>query len=376
MIFLLNLPPPIHGMSFINQEICTAASLKVKKMHIINTSPSDNLEGVGVFKKVRKYISILLEFISVLNRTKVCDSIYRPINGGKGQCVDIVFVALMRLYKRNIFLHHHSYNYINKKSRLYGFLNMLAGRDAIHIVLAKHMQDGLINSYGMQRDQFRVLSNCAFINEQQHKSNSNNKRDTIRIGYLANVTITKGIDVYLKICKGLVEQGLNIKSLIAGPYNDSESEKIVNDYCTSNSHAEYLGALYGQQKKDFFRGIDIFIFPSKYKNEAEPLVIYEAASFGAYVIGSEVGSMRESIKKIAGISFPLYIDSNDAEIQVFIENVIEHIKKISKFNFDDISRSVITSFKSERNDNIRILHSLFEEFENVSAGKVQSSKRI
>ncbi|MCG3024525.1 glycosyltransferase, partial [Escherichia coli] len=74
---------------------------------------------------------------------------------------------------------------------------------------------------------------------------------------------------------------------------------------------KYFGPVYGEDKTRFLNDLDVFIFPSRYYNEAEPLVVYEAAASGNYVIGSEVGSMKEAIQKVHGFSYPLNMNSNE-----------------------------------------------------------------
>lgn len=376
MIFLLNLPPPVHGMSFINKQILTMADSVIEDLYVINTTPSETLGSANFFRKLKRYFTMFFNFWKVLHKTRINECIYRPINGGKGQLIDILFILLMRSYRRKIYLHHHSYNYINSKSYLFSLLNLLVGKDTTHIVLSRHMQNGLMAMYGIKEQQFRVLSNCAFIEEQSFKYESVQEHSLIKIGYLSNVTVTKGIDVFLEICERLINSGLNIQAIIAGPYNDKDSELLVSGFCQKNKNAIYTGPIYGQQKEDFFKEIDVFVFPSKYKNEAEPLVIYEAASFGSYVVGSEVGTMKEAIKKMAGISFPLKVDSNENEINCYIENVVNHLTEIKKIDYKKISINVINSFKAERNDNIKVMHSLLKEFENVSTGTIQGTKRL
>ncbi|HAT1613334.1 TPA: glycosyltransferase family 4 protein, partial [Raoultella planticola] len=104
--------------------------------------------------------------------------------------------------------------------------------------------------YGIKEQQFRVLSNCAFIEEQSFEYETVQEESLIKIGYLSNVTVTKGIDVFLEICERLINSGLNIQAIIAGPYNDKDSEVLVSSFCKKNKKATYIGPIYGQQKED------------------------------------------------------------------------------------------------------------------------------
>lgn len=53
MIFLINLPPPLHGMSYINAKLLQRAKDKGLDIHIVNTTPSDKTK-ISLVSKVLK----------------------------------------------------------------------------------------------------------------------------------------------------------------------------------------------------------------------------------------------------------------------------------------------------------------------------------
>ncbi len=63
-----------------------------------------------------------------------------------------------------------------------------------------------------------------------------------------------------------------------------------------------MGPLYGAQKEQFYRQLDVFLFPTNYANEAEPLVIYEAMRQGVHVIACDRGSIAEMLGNGAGLA--------------------------------------------------------------------------
>jgi len=69
------------------------------------------------------------------------------------------------------------------------------------------------------------------------------------------------------------------------------------------SDVEYVGPLYGEHKERFYRQLDVFLFPTNYANEAEPLVIYEAMRQGVHVIACDRGSIAEMLRDGAGLAF-------------------------------------------------------------------------
>ena len=60
---------------------------------------------------------------------------------------------------------------------------------------------------------------------------------------------------------------------IAGPFEDESIKREFNARAGSLKNIRYFGPLYGAEKEKFFEGLDAFVFPTHYRNEAEPLVL-------------------------------------------------------------------------------------------------------
>ncbi len=63
---------------------------------------------------------------------------------------------------------------------------------------------------------------------------------------------------------------------------------------------EARGALSGADKDRFFEDIDVFLFPTRYVNEAEPLVVIEALAAGVPVVAFGRGCIPHMIPGDAG----------------------------------------------------------------------------
>jgi glycosyltransferase involved in cell wall biosynthesis len=59
-----------------------------------------------------------------------------------------------------------------------------------------------------------------------------------------------------------------------------------------------LGAVSGVTKEAFFRAIDLFFFPSRYRFEAQPLVVLEALSYGAATLVTRQGYSGELVEPL------------------------------------------------------------------------------
>lgn len=312
MIILADLPPPIHGMANINKTFSDRL-IKANRNNcvLINSIPS----FASRYFNTRFWIPIkVVHSILVISKVLIHLSnpkhklVYRPINGGKGQLFDIVYFVLFKLFRKKIYVHHHAFNYLNKKSIIFLLLCKIAGANSVHIVLGNAMKNKLIEVYSfLSEKNIRVLSNRAFFD--LHDKTLSNVGSSLTIGYLSNISIAKGISKYIDLCKDLKKSHPEYNFLAAGPFADDTSKKLINEAVT-NGIIEYRGPLYGKHKNHFFCELDIFVYPSF--NEAEPLVLYEAAQHGVLIVGSDPGCMNEVINLIGGASFSLDDFTNNA----------------------------------------------------------------
>jgi glycosyltransferase involved in cell wall biosynthesis len=307
MVFLVDLPNPVHGMSSVNLSVLRSSlNLNINSI-VINTVPSYAARFFNTRVWVMfKVVHTLLCYVKLLGALffNIHGPAYRAINGGNGQAYDLIYITLLRLFKCKLFIHHHSFDYINSKTVLFAILNKLAGSDCKHVVLGSRMGALLHELYEIPKENIIIISNSAFFDEPSTPIIFDRKKPTnIVIGHLANLCIEKGLDDFINICKVLQNAGVDFEAKLAGPIINEKSKELVDSACQEISKLTYLGPVYGSEKSDFFKSIDVFIFPSKYKNEAEPLVLYEAAEHGVLNIGTEVGCMKEVLFQLGGVSF-------------------------------------------------------------------------
>ncbi|MFT2090321.1 glycosyltransferase family 4 protein [Paraglaciecola sp. 2405UD69-4] len=314
MIFLMDLPSPVHGMSNVNKAINDFSSDNGLKHTTINTVPSYAVKYYpGSFWTIVKLIHTIYCLIKLVVSflSDESKSLYRPINGGSGQVFDLIYFCIARIFTKKIYIHHHSFAYLNKYSRLFNALNKLSGKHSIHIVLGEKMKELLVDLYNIDAKRIVVLSNLAFF--ETHDIDINKPKSNLTLGHLANLCKEKGVDVFIGVCQKLHDLNVPFNAKIAGPFVDEETQKFVSEALKLIPELEYLGPLYGDDKESFYRELDCFIFPSKYVNEAEPLVLYEAAVYGTYLIGSRRGCMESVIKNLYGFSVP---ESEQMEVRI------------------------------------------------------------
>jgi glycosyltransferase involved in cell wall biosynthesis len=313
LCFVGPLPPPVHGFS----NVC-AMMLKLLQarmpVQVFDRAPLERAPLAGL---LRQLLNPFRYLVTCAGRRET--TLYLALSGGRGQWLDLPYVLVSKLFRRPIFVHHHSYTYINSPTRLSRCFFSLV-RDEVQIVLSPHMGQALSRAYGLAPETIRVLSNAAFYRSDEDEPVQPNEAGPVHVGFLSNITYEKGIVEFFDVLAALEERGIDYRAHIAGPIAADARETFFR-LLSSTAHVEYAGPLYGEDKERFYRQLDIFVFPTRYANEAEPLVIYEAMRRGVHVIACDRGSIAEMLRDGGGLAF-----SHDA----IIEAAALHIERFSK----------------------------------------------
>ena len=75
------------------------------------------------------------------------------------------------------------------------------------------------------------------------------------------------------------------------------NNKIASINKSSHVKVEWINGAYGDDKRKLFEQTDIFVFPSRYTVEAQPLVLLEAMAMGCAIITSRVGEIPSTVSE-------------------------------------------------------------------------------
>ena len=292
-------PPPVHGMAAVNEVVRDQLAKSGAELLVINVA-AKNLERslavrLGRIQRIVRGFTRLL-FVGGLKDA----TLYMSVSGGFGQIYDILFLVFARLRNMRIYLHHHSFAYLDRTSLLARTLTVVAGSDSVHITLSDGMAAGLQAQYPSV---CRVLSvsNAVFFSSDQPSSIA--IRTSLKtIGFISNISEEKGIFDFLDLVAMCEAEGLPINAKIAGPCQDEGIENKLRERISKLNTVEYLGPQYGSDKEQFFNEIDALIFPTNYINEAEPLTIHEAMQRAIPVISYGRGCIPEIVCPDCGMA--------------------------------------------------------------------------
>jgi glycosyltransferase involved in cell wall biosynthesis len=306
--------PPYHGSAIyldkLSKKLIQEKDLEV---FVVDTSDKrDDLTNLGRFDFANVYAGLRSLFKLIYYLTFVRpDVVYIPISQNHWAYFrDGLFILISSVFKAKILIHlHGSYflKFYEKSSWLYQkFIDLTMKRVDGAIVLGKKLK--YIFEKWLSTDKIFVLPN--FIewefNEDKIRSTKNDE-SVVRITYLGNLLESKGIFDLLEAIK-IVKKSARTKFIvnIAGKFSDDhvtglslrEHKIRFGNYLKElGDVVNYIGEIKEEKDKfELLKNTDIFVFPSWYPIEGQPLVILEAMSCGCPVISTkDVGVIDETV---------------------------------------------------------------------------------
>jgi glycosyltransferase involved in cell wall biosynthesis len=198
-------------------------------------------------------------------------------------------------------------------------LARLGGPGATHIVLGETMASQLRMHTPEVASTF-VLNNAGLVEESLATLAVRSRGEAIILGHLSNLSADKGLAQTLELASELKRRGQLGRMVVGGPANDDWTRAaLANAKDVLGDMLDYRGPLHGVDKVQFFREIDVFVFPTSYRNEASPLVLLEAMSAGIPCLSVAIGCIADDLGGKGGYAFPAEIPFLQASLAVMDE---------------------------------------------------------
>ena len=284
-------PPPTHGFAEITRQLADRAQDfgDVERLNVASNAAnpiSRHLSQLG--KNTRAAWKIATAPL------QGCRTAAIGVNGGLGLIYTVFFTIAARLSGVSASLHHHSYGYIDNPNALMRAICAIAGQNIRHVFLSDAMRCTFEDVYGT-RDGSLVLPNAIFVPAVPQTQAINRAPSVrLRIGLLSNLSAEKGLHDFILTARALRNEGLDVTMVLAGPIALA-SDRDLTEEAQKEGIIEWVGPKHGEEKAQFFSQLDLFLFPTRYKYEAQPTVIYEAFSHGVPVIAFARGSVADQV---------------------------------------------------------------------------------
>jgi glycosyltransferase involved in cell wall biosynthesis len=299
ILYLLHLPPPVHGSSMVGQYIKDSKVVKnTFDAKFINLSTSLTIDEIGKkpFLKVSRYFKILLQVIISLIKGNP-GVIYLAISAkGVGFYKDYPIALLAKLFRKKLVLHYHNKGVKTRQQNFFDdLLYRILFKNTKVILLSERLYED-VSKYVKKEDVFFLPNGIPVINLEDNilpKKNSLPK-----LLFLSNLIESKGVYVLLDALKILNDNNVKFHCNLVGGAGDISLKQLnqkINNLKLQNC-VSYLGKKYNHEKHKIFQSSDIFVFPTFYHNETFGIVNIEAMMFGLPVISTSEGGIPDIVK--------------------------------------------------------------------------------
>lgn len=245
-------PPPVHGESVVFKKV----------VEIIQ----DNV-STDIYNK-HSYHDLILMLLSLTIRRY--DIIYIGITRTlRGMLLDLFVMYLGSSKRTRVICHVHGNEWSQvKNSLLFKLYRKLIPKNVEFLFLSKYLK----SVSGLENINSRIVPNYG---TSRASLSLGNRRFPLVFGVLSGLHFSKGL---FQILFGI---GAKAKLTLAGPpRRDSVlSKTAVEDilrYAIDATGINYIGELHQEKQSEFWDNIDVFILPTFYRTEAQPLVILDA----------------------------------------------------------------------------------------------------
>jgi glycosyltransferase involved in cell wall biosynthesis len=360
LLVFAHTPPPHHGQSYMVQQMLEGFGGDARRRRTqsppprglecyhVNARFSRSLEDVGEFQGAKIFLILWFctQAVWLRFRHGVKNFYYVPAPGKRVALYrDWLVMLLCRPFFKTMILHWHAAGLakwletattIGSRTTTYRLFRPVD----LSIVLSRYnfADAEKLLSHGIRvvnngiPDPCPDFENCilprrreTFIARTKILAGENPGQPmTVNVLFLAHCTREKGIfaaaEAVLRANRALAARRLPMKlKLVTAGNFVTDGEKLEFDRLRQNPEfaatVEYLGFVSGDRKSELLRDADLFLFPTRYLGENQPVNLIEAMAFGLPIVTTRWRSLPEMLPE----NYPgLVNDQNPDEIAATI----------------------------------------------------------
>jgi glycosyltransferase involved in cell wall biosynthesis len=294
-------PPPDYGVATATHTILNSFLGEQYELVHLDTSDRRAVPNFGRWDFTNMWLAVrhIMQLVWRMHRSRSA-LVYLPVSqGSAGYLRDAVFIFVAALFRARIVLHlrgaYFRQFYEAANAPMKWLIRQSLVRADRMIVLGECLR-GLFQGL-IPDDRIRVVPNGVDPREFTVSEKASHDGQTVRLGYLGSLRRSKG---YLDLLKAfdIFKDKYPVECYFAGEWRSASERDSALQYIQAHGlgdKVKFLGVVGCQQKVEFLRSCDVFVFPTYYKNEGQPWVILEAMAAGLPVITTKHGCLPETV---------------------------------------------------------------------------------
>ncbi len=329
------LPAPIDGCSYANSILCKNLKKNGISYRTINTntkSVSSNQGSRFSLKKACRFISTYFHCHKMIQAKVVY---FTPGQTFFGLVKYAPFILTCIAFRRPYIIHVHG-NFLGKQySLLKGIkakaFRFLISKASAGIVLSTSLKSNFKNL--LPSEKVHVVENFVADELFNQSSNIEKAKDKPRLLYLSNLMREKGILELLDALLLLKEQKIDFYAEFAGKI-EQDIQDIVSEKLNSlGKNAKYLGIVKDNTKIAALRNANIFILPTYYTMEGQPISLLEGMASGNIIVTTKHAGIPDIVDGQNGFFVERNSPSSISKVIKAISlNLEQNVSKFSRFN--------------------------------------------
>lgn len=287
-------------------DLLAQADYPGAKKSTVNLNYSEDIGNVGKFsfRKITKAFDYARQLSDLINQTpsKLGPPViyYPPCSPNLIPFLrDLLFFNLVPTEKAHWVFHFHA-------GGLPEFINSsLWKKAAINLFFPKPTTCIDLSPDGMpSTDVFTTAQRVVLPHGLETPDPTNRTSDTspVELLFVGNLFESKGIDLTIHAVANLKEDHPVHLNVLGG--SDQQRIDELNQLVTELDLAENVtlqGVVTGEDKWDFFRKADVFVFPTYYESEKYPIVLLEALGMGLPIVSTKWRGVPSIVTEETGI---------------------------------------------------------------------------
>jgi glycosyltransferase involved in cell wall biosynthesis len=295
-------PPPYHGCAVITRNLRSSPLAERFALAHVDTSDRRSLANLGLLDFQNVWLALVhgARFLAALLRERPA-VVHVPVAQNRlGFLRDLLFLLPARLLRVPTVVHLNGgyCSFFREAGPVVRGVSRLAiGGAARVMILGERLRsqlDGVVQPEKVVVVPYGVPDPRA--ESPAGDADGSARRHSLRVLYLGTLNRTKGFVDLLAAAEQVVAERDDVEFVFAGDFATPDDARAAEPYRERlGDRARFPGVVDGAAKVAALTGSDLFVFPTYYEFEGQPLVILEAMAAGLPVISTDHGVIAETV---------------------------------------------------------------------------------